>query len=114
MAALRKPIPAQETEVIYLLVPPHAPPRKRAPNWSPVERAALALLQFRLRAYDSVPGRAVRAVGLVAGYTLMALPIMFGAYCAKSALGIDLMPGRSIVKEIAPDLHYDGPALSAR
>lgn len=106
MAALRKPIESHEPEVLYLLIPPHVPRRRRV---SAAERAALALFTWRERAYHSPAGQAVRAVGLVAGYSLAAAPILFGAYAAKSALGVDLIPGRSLVKELLPDLHV-GPA----
>lgn len=118
MSALRKPLPetpatlAPATEVIYLLVPP-TPSRPQENPWTAREKASLALLNFRLRSYDSPVGKAMRAVGLVAGYALVGIPLLFGAYCAKSAIGFDLIPGRSIVKEIAPSLHYDGPVIGA-
>lgn len=55
-----------------------------------IERAAFAYIDFRLRARDTPVGRAVRAMGLVAGYTLIGIPILVGGYLLKSAIGLNM------------------------
>ena len=114
MAALRKSIQTEdphlscETEVIYLLIPPHTDIAPVTPNsnpWSFIERAAFVYLDFRLRARETPIGRAARAVGLVAGYTFMVLPLLVGGYLLKSAIGFDAIPGTHMGGYI-PDLEW--------
>ncbi len=100
---------ASSTEVIYLLVPPtgDAPPKHGAKPWTLVERAAFAYLEFRLRSRETPLGHAVRAIGLVTGYSLMALPLLVGGYFLKSAIGFDMFPGTHMGGYL-PDVEWRG------
>ena len=82
------------TEVIYLLIPPSATFVKPiAKPWSLVERTALAYWNLRLGVRATPAGQSVRAMGLVAGYAMIAAPLLVAGYLLKSAIGFDLFPG---------------------
>ena len=83
------------TEVIYLLIPPgSAATAKPTPKpWTLVESAALMYWNLRHGVRVTPVGQAVRAMGLVAGYGLMAATLLVAGYFVKSAVGFDTVPG---------------------